>query len=231
MPDERAPNSLREGVRSGILSALARDFDLAGARTARRLVTAGFVGVAGAVGLTLMLAGHPFDHHPPWHVAFFSALWAGLLVVALSLVLLGVRTPTLRIGEAASVGVLGLGLAGFCGALCPDPHFLRWWTATDAGAWLAGVAGLGSAAFCLGVATAFAVALPATIVVVRRAPFPGRATAPPAGALLTLLLPGIALQSVGTSVTVFAAWALGSALGAWTGVASGLALRARTAAS
>jgi hypothetical protein len=229
MPDERAPEPLREGVRSAILSALERDFELAGARTARRLAGAGAIGVAGAVGLTLLLAGHPFDHHPPWHVAVFSALWAGLLVVALSLVFLGVRTPVLRIGEAASIAVLGLGLAGICGMLCPDPHFLRWWGATHAGAWLGEVAGTPASVLCFGAATAFAVGLAATVLVVRgRRPGPGTRLLP-AAALFVLLLPGIALQSVGTSLAAFGAWSFGAAFGSWAGVASALALRPRAA--
>jgi hypothetical protein len=222
---------VREGVRSGILSALERDFELAGARTARRLGIAGAIGVAGALGVTLLLAGHPFDHHPLWHVAFFSALWTGLLVVALSLAFLGVRTPTLRIAEAASVSVLGLGLAGICGMLCPDPHFLRWWSVTPVGAWLGEVVGLPASALCFGIATTFSVALVATVLVVRGRRAGANARLLPAAALFALLLPGIGLQSVGTTLPVFAAWSIGAAAGSFGGVASGLSLRGRSAAS
>src|SRR5262245_39852693 len=118
------PSELREGVRSGIVEALLRDFDRRGAQTARLLALAGVGGVAGALGAMLLISGHPFGHHATWHVAVFSAVWAGLLVVALAIALLEVRTPTLPLASAAAIGLIGLGLAGLCGAACPDPHFL-----------------------------------------------------------------------------------------------------------
>ena len=49
----------------------------------------------------------------------------------------------------------------------------------------------------------------------------------PAASLLILLAPGIALQSVGMSWTVFAGWLLGTAGGAYVGVAGGVLVRAR----
>ena len=82
MEHEGTPPELREGVRTGILASLRRDFELRGARTARRLVLAGVLGVAGALGATLLVAAHPFGHHAPWHVAVFSAVWAEALATS-----------------------------------------------------------------------------------------------------------------------------------------------------
>jgi hypothetical protein len=109
---ERTPSDVREGVRSGILASIRHDVELRGGRTARLLLAAGVIGVAGAVGAILLISGHPFGHHPPWHVAVFSAIWAGLLVVGFALAFLQVRTPTLSLAHAAAVGILGLGDAG-----------------------------------------------------------------------------------------------------------------------
>jgi len=226
MANERTPPEVREGVRSGILSSLQRDVERRGGRTARLLAAAGVIGVAGAVGVTLLIAGHPFDHHPPWHVAVFSAIWAGLLVVSLALVFLNVRTPTLPLARSASVGVLGLGIAGICGAACPDPHFLVWWTATGIGAPLTRAGGLPLAALCFGVATTFAIGLASALVVLGGA---HRTVRPllPAAMLLILLAPGLLLQSVGSSLGVLAGWLTGSATGAYLGVAGAVRLRAR----
>ncbi len=226
MGEPPVPDPLREGVRSGILTALARDFELAGAQTARRLLAAGAIGVAGAVGVTLLVAGHPFGHHPPWHVAFFSALWAGLLVVALSFLFLGVRTPTLRFGQAASVALLGLGLAGGCGALCPDQHFLHWWATTPLGDRALSLGGPAASALCLGLASTFGFGLVAALLAAY--PRGERPAGPllPALGLLALLLPGVALQSFGTSFGVFGTWTLGTALGSYAGVGVGQRVRA-----
>src|SRR3989304_7979579 len=95
MGSEYTPPEVREGIRTGVLGALKRDFELRGGRTARLLVAAGVIGVAGAVGITLLVSGHPFGHHPPWHVVAVSAVWSALLVVSLALVFLQARTPSL----------------------------------------------------------------------------------------------------------------------------------------
>jgi hypothetical protein len=49
----------------------------------------------------------------------------------------------------------------------------------------------------------------------------------PAALLLMLLSPGVALQSVGTSLGVFAGFLLGTAAGCYAGIAAGSRLRAR----
>jgi hypothetical protein len=225
MVKERTPPELRESTRSGILASLEHDVELRGGRTARLLAAAGAIGVAGAVGLTLLLSGHPFGHHPPWHVLVFTAVWVGLLVVSLALVFLQVRTPSLPLARAAAVGILGLGLAGVCGAACPDPHFLSWWSSTAAGRSLAGAGGLALSALCFGLVTSFSISAAAAFLALggeRRSPVRPLL---PAAMLLLLLAPGIALQSTGTSLGAFASWLLASAGGSYAGVASGIRLR------
>lgn len=225
MSDGRTPKELREGVRSGILSSIKRDVDLRGGRTARLLASAGLIGIVGAVGAILLISGHPFGHHAPWHVAVFASVWAGLLVVSLSIAFLQVRTPSLPLAHAACVGILGLGLAGLCGAACPDQHFLHWWRVTGVGAGLASMGGLALSALCFGgVTTLFVGAVAAFVVLGGRNRPPVRPLLP-AAMLLLLLLPGVALQSVGTSWGVFLGWLLGTAGGAYVGVAGGIRLR------
>lgn len=225
MADERTPPDVREGVRSGILAALTRDVEMRGGRTARLLAAAGLGGAAGAVGLTLLVSGHPFGHHPSWHAIVFSAVWAGLLVVSLAIALLGVRTPALPLARSATVGLLGLGVAGICGALCPDPHFLAWWSSTGVGGVLAERGGPALSALCFGLVAVLFVAFVAAFLALgdsRHAPIRPLL---PAIMLLLLLAPGVALQSVGTSWSIFAGWLLGTAAGAYAGVAVGLRAR------
>lgn len=224
--DEReTPRDLREGVRAGIVASLRRDFERQGARTARLLILAGVVGIAGAVGATLLVTGHPFDHHAPWHVAAFSAGWAGLLVVSLALALLQVRTPALPLARSACVGLAGLGVAGVCGAACPDPHFLAWWTATRVGEPLTAIAGIPVSALCLGLVTTLFFGSVAAFVALGTGRPIRAGSLLPAAMLLLLLAPGIALQSVGTSWSVGAGWLLGTAIGAQAGVMAGVRVR------
>lgn len=223
MQNGDTPGELREGVRSGILATLRQDVELRGGRTARLLLAAGVIGVLGALGITLMLSGHPFGHHPSWHVVVFTAAWAGLLVVSLALVFLRVRTASLPLARSACVGILGLGIAGICGAVCPDQHFLVWWSGTGPGSSLSQVGGLALSALCFGLATTLFVGMVASVLVLG-----GRSAGRPllpAAMLVVLLLPGVALQSFDTSWGVFSSWLLGTAVGAYAGVASGSWLR------
>lgn len=212
------PAALREQVRSGILASLERDLEQRGGRTARRLLIAGLVGVPGAIGATLLLSGHPYGHHPPWHAVVFGALWTGVLVVCLAVALLDIRTPSLPLARSARIAMIGLGLAGICGAACPDAHFLHWWVSTSPGGWLAGWGGRALSALCFGVVTALGVGVGATMIglSISRA----RMLHPlvPAAMLLAVLAPGIALQSVGERWAVLSSWLLGSAAGAYLGV-------------
>jgi hypothetical protein len=222
MPDESTPPDLRDEIRIGIAEALARDLDLRGGRTARLLTAAGIAGSVGAAGLTLLVTRHPYGHHPAWHAPVFAAVWSGLLMVTLAFALLRVRTPSLPLARSASVALLGLGVAGLCGAACPDPHFLSWWTRTPVGALLLGVGGPVISAFCFGAATSLFIGFVAVFLAqgeLRPAPI---GPLLPAAMLLLLLAPGVALQSVGTSADVFAGWLLGTAVGTFVGLAAGL---------
>ncbi len=226
---DRTPPDLRAGVRAGILAAVERDAELRGGRTARLLAAAGALGVLGAVGITLMLSGHPFGHHPPWHVVVFTAVWSGLLVVSLALAFLQVRTPSLPLARAACVGLLGLGVAGVCGALCPNQHFLEWWSAGAPGSAVSAAGGPALSALCFGLVSSLffgAVAAGFGLGSRRRGPI---GPLLPAVMLLLLLSPGVALQSVGTSWGVLGSWLLGTAAGAYAGVAVGIRARARFA--
>ena len=225
MVDERTPPDVREGVRSGIRAALERDVERRAGRAARLLVAAGLAGAAGAVGLVLLVSGHPYGHHPSWHAVVFSAVWSGLLVVSLAIAFLRVRTPTLPLARSASVGLVGLGVAGICGALCPDPHFLAWWTHTAAGSSLVDGGGVGLSALCFGlVASLFVAAVAAFFVLGDSRHAPIRPLLP-AAMLLLLLAPGVALQSVDTPWGVLATWLLGTAAGSYLGVAFGIRVR------
>ena len=221
MENEQTPADVREGVRSGILASITRDVELRGGRTARLLLAAGVAGVTGAIGVTLLVSTHPFGHHPPWHVAMFSAVWAGLLVVSFAIAFLEVRTPSLPLARSASVGLLGLGLAGICGAVCPDHHFLHWWSATAAGAPLTEGGGLAVSALCFGLFTTLFIGFASALFLLGDRAHASVGPLLPALALFLLLLPGVALQSFGTSVAVFAGWLLGAAAGAYLGVAGG----------
>ncbi len=226
METGRTPQELREGVRSGILAAVERDVELRGGRTARLLAAAGALGVFGAIGVTVLLSGHPYGHHPAWHVIVFTAVWSGLLVVSLALAFLQVRTPSLPLARSACVGLLGLGLAGLCGALCPDPHFLHWWFGTDVGARLSATGGMALSVLCFGLITSLFLGAVATVGALGGARRGLIRPLLPALTLLLLLAPGVALQSFGTSWGVFGGWILGTAAGVYAGVAAGMRARA-----
>ncbi len=225
--DPHTPRELREGVRLGIVESLRHDVDQRGGRTARLLVSAGLIGVAGAVGAVSMISGHPFGHHPPWHVTIFASVWAGLLVVSLSIVFLQVRTPSLPLAHAARVGILGLGLAGLCSVACPDPHFLHWWSATTVGTELIRLGGPGLSALCFGAVTALFLGVVAALLVLGGPGGTGIRPLLPAAMLALLLSPGVALQSVDAPWGVLLLWLLGIGLGSHLGVAGALRLRAR----
>jgi len=224
--NERAPSGVRDGIREGILSSIKHDVELRGGKTARLLIAAGVIGVLGAIGVTLLLAGHPFGHHPSWHVLVFSTVWAGLLVVSLAIAFLQVRTPSMPLAQAATIGVLGLGLAGICGAVCPDQHFLHWWSTTHIGGPVTRSSGLWLGALCFGLVTTLGISLIAAFAVLYDRGSRAMRPALPAIALTVLLAPGVALQSVDTSAGVFAAWLTGTFAGAYLGAAAGTRARA-----
>lgn len=226
MDEQQSPTDLREGVRSGIVGVLQRDVEQRGWRTARLLIVAGTIGVAGALGATLLVTKHPFGHHEPWHVAAFSTVWAGLLVVTLAIALLQVRTPTLPLARSASIGLIGLGIAGVCGLACPDPHFLAWWSSTPFGAEITSSAGLALSALCFGLVTTLVFGTISALLAIGASSSVRIRPLLPAAMLALLLLPGVALQSVGNSVGVLTGWMTGTAIGAYVGVALGTRLSA-----
>lgn len=218
---DRTPADVRDGVRSGILDAITQDVEQRGGRTARLLGAAGVVGVLGAIGVTLLISAHPFGHHPPWHVAVFSAVWAGFLVVGLALVFLRVRTPKLPLSQAAMTGVLGLGLAGICGAICPDQHFLHWWSGTAVGGSLSHSGGIGISALCFGGVTTLFIGFVAALMTLSGEQKPLL----PAVAVFIMLVPGVVLQSVGAPLGALLGWIAGTAAGAFVGVLAGIRAR------
>ncbi len=222
--NELTPPDVREGVRSGILDTIKQDVELRGWRTARLLAAAGLVGVAGALGVTLLVSTHPFGHHPSWHVAFFSTVWAGLLVVSFAIAFLQVRTPSLPLARYAAVGILGLGFAGICGAVCPQPHFFDWWSATEIGTPLTRNYGVACSALCFGLVTTLFFGLLSSVLVLGRTQRPVNPLLP-AAVLFILLVPAVALQSVDASWGVSAGWLAGTAAGAYLGVAGGIRAR------
>jgi hypothetical protein len=225
MQDDDTPPDLREGVCAGIVSAIQRDVELRGARTAWRLVSAGVLGVLGALGVTLLLSGHALGPHHPWYVGAVAAAWAGLLVVSLALVLLQVGTPSLPLARSASAALLGLGLAGICGAACPDRHFLAWWSATGIGRELTALGGTALSAVCFGLVTSLLLGGVAAFVALGGGTRPAIRPLLPAAMLFILLLPGISLQSVGSSFADFGSWLVGAAAGAYAGIAAGIRAR------
>ena len=231
MVNGKTPADLQDGIRAGILGAIERDVERRGGRTARLLIAAGALGIFGAVGMIKMLSGHPYGHHPSSHVVLFSAIWSGLLVVALALVFLQVRTPSMPLARAARVGVLGLGMAGVCSAFCSDQHLLDWWVATPAGSRVRSLGDLPLSALCFGGVTTLAFGTVAAAVGLGNRRPERILPLWPAAMLALLLAPGVALQSIGMPLGVFACWLLGTAGGAYAGVAIGIAVRERLLAS
>ena len=224
---ESTPQHLREGVAQGILASIEKDVEHRGGLTAGRLIAAGVLGVLGTLGIMRLVVNHPMGHHPSWHVSVFGIVWSGLLIISLAVFFLKIRTPSLPLAEAAAVGVLGLGLAGICGAACSNQHFLHWWSDTSIGARLAGDLGPALSASCFGlVVTVFLGAVSALVLAASRR---GRPIRPilPAAALFLLLVPGIVLQSHDESWRVFGAWLIGTGVGAYLGVFLGIRMGAR----
>jgi hypothetical protein len=218
-PPRRPPEALREGVRDALLTALGQT----GARTARTLVAAGAAGVVGSVGAVLLLAGHPFGHHPSWHLATFSCLWGALLVVAFALLWLRIQAPGWPLADGARAGVVAVGLAGVAAIFSPDPHVLHAWLAAEAGRRLEELWGVVASAAGLGLVTGALLGALAGLVTLRGSrPRNARLMWLATGMIGVLLLPGIALQCVGAPSGCFVGWQLGTLLGAASGVAVAL---------
>jgi len=225
MRDRLDADPVRDAVRAGIVYSLEQDVERRGGRTAGLLAVAGFAGVLAAAGATSLIAAHPFDHHPPWHATLTSIAWAGLLVVAFAIALLRVRTPAWPLAHAALVGLIGVGAAGVCGALCPDRHFLAWWSGTAAGRSIASLVGPEMGVACFGVVATFAIGAISAFL-----PPPPRTDETAhwiaaVSTLVALLLPAIVLQWFGEPAGILVGWIFGAIVGAGCGVAVGIGAR------
>ena len=216
---QAAPEALREGIRAGIVAALNEE-ERRTSTLVRRLAAAGAAGIAASVALTLVFAGRT-DH--PMHLAVCGAVWAGLLVECFAFALLRIRTPRIPLGQAAALGLVGLGLATIVALFCPDPHTWRWWNSTTLGAATLTMGGDLGSALCFGLCSALFLGFGATLVVASRGGRLGRA-APSAMVLTLLLAPVVILQASDSSVAVMALWGAGTAVGAHVGVGGGLVL-------
>jgi hypothetical protein len=193
---------LREGVRRGILDALAQEIDRTSAGTVGRLAAAGALGVAGAVGSVALFSGDLLRNGHGWYLALCAAAWAGLMTACFAVILLGIRTQRIPLNQDCVLALLGLGLAAILGLLCPDRHHLAWWTSTPFGSVAVGRGGLGPGAFCLGACSALLVGGGATVIVaLRRVSFRGAML--PGTLLFLMLWPAVVLQSADAPVFLF----------------------------
>ena len=110
--------------------------------------------------------------------------------------------------------------------MCPDQHFLHWWSATGIGGPVTEASGPALSALCFGLVTTFVFGTVSAFLVLRDRSHPPVKPLLPAAILLVLLVPGVVLQSVDTSFSVFAGWLAGTAAGAFLGVAGGARARA-----
>ena len=221
---------LREGVRQGVVDALSGDIDRASALTARRLAVAGVLGFASTVGAIVLFSGNALEAGHGLHLALCAALWASALVECFALVLLRIRLRRVPLGQAAALALVGFGLAGCIGALCPDPHYLSWWGSTALGGAAAALGGPPMSALCFGFCTAALAGFGATAILALRGARLDSARLP-AALLLALLWPAVILQSVGKPPRLFISWSTGLALGGWPGVAVAIALLRRVRVS
>ena len=212
---------LREGVRRGILDALAHELDRTSGRTAGGLAAAAALGMAAAVGSVALFSGDLLRNGHGWYLAVCAAAWAGLMTACLAVALLRIRIERIPLTQACVLALLGLGLAAILGLVCPDRHHLAWWTSTPLGSAAVGHGGLGPSAFCLGACSALLVGAVATMILaLHRVSFRG-AMLP--GILLFLMLwPAVVLQSAGAPVFISAWWSAGLFVGSYAGVAVGL---------
>jgi hypothetical protein len=226
-PDATSPREesdrerVREGVRRGILDALAQEIDRSSARVVARLAAAGALGVAGAVGSVALFSGDLLRNGHGWRLAVSAAAWAGILAACIAVVLLRIRTQRIPLDDVCALALLGLGLGAILGLACPDPHHLAWWRSTRIGDLTVVHGGLGAAAFCLGACSALLVgSAAAAILALRGAGIRHRTLA--GGLLFLILWPAVVLQSAEAPARVFAWWSVGLLAGSTAGVTVGL---------
>ena len=219
----KAPDrdNLREGVRRGILDALAHEIDRNSAGVVGRLAAAGAFGIAGAVGSVMLFSGDLLRNGHGWYLAVCAAGWSGLLVACFAVALLRIRIQRIPLTQACVLALLGLGLAAILGLLCPDRHHLAWWSSTPLGGLVLERGGPGAAAFGLGACSALLIGGGATVILALRGVAFRGAMLP--GILLFLMLwPVVVLQSAAAPGFVFVWWSAGLLFGSYAGVALGL---------
>ena len=210
-PLQSSPDWLREGVRQGVLDALALDPDRTSAATVGRLAAAGALGLAGSMGAIALFSGHSHAAGHGWPLALCAAAWTGLLVESFALVLLRIRAPRLPLRHAAALAIVGLGLAAILGVICPDPHYLEWWMSTSVGGAFAMHTGTSVSALCLGLCSALLVGIGASLIVTLRGIRFGSVPLP-ATFLVLLVWPAVILQSAGSPASTFVSWSSGLAV-------------------
>ena len=215
--ESASPAALREGVRAGIVGALEEE-ERRTSTLVRSLAAAGGGGISASVALTLVFAGRT-DH--AMHLAICGAVWAGLLVECFAFALLRVRTPRIPLGQAAALGLVGLGLASLVALSCPGPHTWHWWNSTLLGAATRSLGGDLGSALCFGLCSSVFLGFGATLVVFWRGGHSGGAT-PSAMVLTLLLVPAVILQASDASIAVMSLWGVGTLVGAYLGVGGGL---------
>lgn len=217
------PGELREGVREGILDALAYDLDRTRSGITFRLALAGALGVAAAIGSMVLFSGGTLASDHGLHLAVCAAAWGGILVECFVVILLRIEGRRLSLGHATTLALIGFLLAAALGAFCPHPHYLAWWTETALGGAAARAGGPAWSAFCLGICIAALVAVGASAIAGFRSPVPrGRLLS--AMLLFLLLWPAIILQSSGLPGSVFFGWTAGLAAGIVLGALAGTAI-------
>jgi hypothetical protein len=220
---EDAPEreTLREGLRRGILDALALELDRTSARTVGRLAAAGALGIAGALGSVALFSGGLLANgHHGWYVAICAAVWAGFLVACSSVALLRIQIQRIPLTQACVLALVGLGLAALLAVLCPDPHPLTWWSATSVGRLAIAGGGPGAGAFCLGACSALGIGAGARVVLALRG-VSFRGATLPAIFLALMLWPAVLLQTSVAPAPVVASGSAGLFAGCYAGVALG----------
>jgi hypothetical protein len=215
-------DDVREGVRRGIRDALQGELDRTNTRTAGRLVAAGVLGLFTAWAALVLFSRSAMGDPGALPLALCAAAWAGLLVLAFTMVLLQVGSRQLPLAEAALLALVGFALAAVVGAICPHPYIMMQWVDAAIG-WMGQPASPGAAsALCVGLCTALLTGGGAALTLgLRGVRFRIHLSST---VLFLLLWPAVFVQALGTDAPTFAAWSLGIALGAWSGVATGAGL-------
>jgi hypothetical protein len=213
--------TLRDGLRRGILDALALELDRTSARTVGRLAAAAAVGIAGALGSVALFSGGLLANgQHGWYVAVCAAAWAGFLVACSSVALLRIQIQRIALTQGCVLALVGLGLAELLALLCPDPHPLTWWSATWVGRLAIDCGGPGTGACCLGACSALLIGVGARVVLALHGVC-FRGTALPATLLALVLWPAVLLQTAVAPAPVVASGSAGLFAGCYAGVALG----------